>query len=67
MIAFYRQNGYLVKVYEHGTDWQCITSDGKEYWFSVWQADKKASLTEAVRKSCLRDSAPFVESEIIYK
>ena len=66
MKAFIRVGCYLAKAYEQGDDWQVITSDGKEYWFSVWQADKKASLVNALVKACQRDFVSTNGDEIIF-
>lgn len=67
MKAFIRIGCYLAKAYDQGDDWQVLTSDGKEYWFSVWQTDKKSSLIRALSETCKRDCVAFEESEIIFK
>ena len=65
MNAFIRIGSYTAKAYDMGTDWQVLTSDGKEYWTSVWQADKKASLYAALSKACKLDFVEFNEKEIV--
>lgn len=64
MFAFIRVGSCLAKAYDMGTDWQIITSDGNEYWFSVWQANKKASLYTAFCKACKLDSVVFNDKEV---
>ena len=66
MKAFIRIGNYLAKAYDHGTDWQILTSDGKEYWFSVWQADHKASLENALLSACKRDYVQVQDNQIIF-
>ena len=37
MRAFLRkENGYLIKVFEHKNDWQVIDSNGRERWRTIW-------------------------------
>ncbi len=66
MKAFIRVGAYLAKAYDQGADWQVLTSDGKEYWFSVWQADYKGSLENALLAACKRDFVHAEDSEIIF-
>lgn len=65
MKAFIRIGSYTAKAYDMGSDWQVLTSDGKEYWSSVWQADKMASLYAALSKACRNDSVEFDESGVV--
>ena len=66
MRAFIRIGSYLAKAYDQGTDWQVLTSDGKEYWFSVWQADQKASLENALLSACKCDFVQVEDNQIIF-
>ena len=47
MIAFFSDGKDCIKAYRHGNDWQLISESKGERWFSVWEADKKASLHHA--------------------
>jgi hypothetical protein len=65
MKAFIRVDTYLAKAYDQGTDWRVLTSDGKEYWFSMWQADYKGSLENALLSACKRDFVQVKDNQII--
>lgn len=67
MFAFIRIGSYLAKAYDMGSDWQILTSDGREYWSSVWQSDKKSSLYAAFAKACKLDYVEFDEKEVVIK
>lgn len=59
MYAFIRIGDLLVKAYDHDKDWQVLTNDGQEYWYSVWENDKKHSLYTAFAKTCQRCKVAF--------
>ena len=64
MKAFYRVDNLLIKAYDQGDDWQLIDSDGNERWFSVWHADKYASLVRAFHDFLGKDGK-FASSNIV--
>ena len=66
MKAFIRIGDYVAKAYDQGTDWQVLTSNGKEYWFSVWQANQKSSLENALLSACKRDCVQVQDNQIIF-
>jgi len=37
MFAFYNSSLGMIKIYNHGTDWQLVFKDGGERWFSIWE------------------------------
>ena len=58
LVAFAKTPAGLVRIYDHGNDWQII-GHGFERWFSVWGNDREGSLQRAI------DNIPEV-FEIIY-
>lgn len=64
MHAFVRlASGSLVKVYDHGSDWQVLVTGergGKEaeWWFSTWPHDREASFCRAIAAACERLGQP---------
>lgn len=65
LIAFYKDRGFLAKVYKSGDDWQVTTSLGDEYWFSVWQADKPSSLYNAIIKTCRLSDVEYKQENVV--
>ena len=65
MYAFIRIGAYTAKAYDQGDDWQILTSDGNEYWASVWQSDRKASLYSAFEKACKLDFVLYDQAEVV--
>jgi hypothetical protein len=64
MNAFYSDGKTLIKAYANGNDWQLIDSDGNERWFSIWHADKYASLVRAFHDFLGKDGK-FASSNIV--
>ena len=46
LTAFAKTPAGLVRIYDHGTDWQ-IVGHGFERWVSTWSHDRAASLQRA--------------------
>lgn len=66
MYAFYSDGNVLIKAYLHGSDWQLLDSTGNERWFSVWHADKVASLYRAFH-DFLGKNGGFASANINFK
>lgn len=42
----------LIKAFDRDGDWQVLTSEGKEFWCSIWTQDRAASLLNAFNRAC---------------
>lgn len=66
MKAFIRIGDYTAKAYDRDRDWQVLTSNGNEYWFSAWQVNQKAGLENALLSACKRDGIQVGNNQIIF-
>lgn len=69
MAAFYRRQDFLAKAYRDGDDWRvtthCREHNGPEYWFSVWSADVRGSLFNALERTAGRSGFPFDPLDVV--
>lgn len=61
MVAFYKTGDFLAKVYRplDGRDWQVLTNNGHEYWYSVWTDCETDSMYRAIIQTCKRVGVEF--------
>lgn len=76
MFAFLKtENGYLLKAYEHGDDWQIMVIDPRgvkvcERWCTIWRDEnhypgaKRASLEHAFSRGCDEAKADFTATAV---